>query len=87
MLTEEHWCILVWKWIWQNGIDYTKERLPDCPIKEVKMPENEWEVTKVPCYITVSDEESEWTEKGYDFTVYRPSESVYVLPEQDDLSD
>lgn len=32
LLSEEVWCAITGTSVWQNGIDYNKERLPDCPI-------------------------------------------------------
>ena len=32
LLSEEVWCKITGASVWQNGIDYNKERLPDCPI-------------------------------------------------------
>lgn len=32
LLSEEVWCAITGTSVWQNGIDYNKERLPNCPI-------------------------------------------------------
>lgn len=32
LLSEEVWCVVTGISVWQNHIDYEKERLPDCPI-------------------------------------------------------
>lgn len=32
LLSEEIWCTITGTSVWQNHIDYNKERLPDCPI-------------------------------------------------------